>query len=62
MGYLRYIRMSGLFIASFMLDSQSTLSLITLVTMLSIIISILQRDHRSQEWKKHYLIMLDCKC
>lgn len=30
--------------------------------MLSIIISILQRHHRSQGWKKHYLIMLDCKC
>lgn len=60
--YLGCIRVSGLFIASFMLDSQTTLSLITLVTMLSIIISILQRDHRSQGWKKHYLIMLGCKC
>lgn len=60
--YLGCIRMSGLFIASFVLDSQTTLSLITPVTMLSIIISILLRDHRSQGWKKHYLIMLDCKC
>lgn len=60
--YLGCIRVSGLFIASFMLDSQSTLSLITLLTMLSIIISILRRDHRSQGWKKHYLIMLDCEC
>lgn len=60
--YLRCISVSGLFIASFMLDSQTTLSLITLVIILSIIISILQGDCRSQGWKKYYLIMLDCKC
>lgn len=36
--------MSGLFTTSFMLDSQSTLSLITLVTILSIIISFFYRE------------------
>lgn len=42
--YLRWVGMSGLFTTSFMLDSQSTLSLITLVTILSIIISFFYRE------------------